>query len=367
VRKAFPWHCTGFFLAWLAVNAFLGLCSCAAAADTAEDRGSALRPLRSPFSTETFGEESSSGREGTVALSGSRLLALGPVERMEVGGIVLTPGPNDRVAVSRKDWAWRSGPKRNPASTFTFDSGRSVYAVRFNHQYSDGTLGLCEPTRCNWYESGMLNVVLDGRPFSFSSDESLTVRLDDGDRGVVCFTWDRPNARVTVRFVMLPGADALFCEIVLLPTEPLESLHLRLLNYPAGFNREPEHRVVTPERTITGTGEQQLTPESEWGLLYLDDALDCMGNSNGAGPCAVAWEIGPWCTGATVRLGSYGTRTQLTCDPATRRIRLRFVEFPGKTNGNAAAAFGKSLPEIQPMLARDDLFAPLSAGKGGAP
>jgi hypothetical protein len=276
--------------------------------------------------------------------------------QFEVGGIVLTPGPNDSVSVQHKDWAWQSGPKRNPATTFTFDSGRAVYAIRFNHEYGNGTLGICEPTRCNWYESGMLDIVLDGKRVSFTNDDSLTVRTDEGSRGLLQLTWERPEARVAVMFVMPAGANYIFCELRIDPQKIPESLIVRLKNYPAGFSKKPEHVVVTPGRWIVETGDQPLNPERDWALLYLDNTLDRDENGDGAGPCAVAWENGKWCESATVRLAGYGTTTQLKCRPETARIRFCFVEYPDKTDAEALKAFNDALPEIREAFGDDDLF-----------
>lgn len=275
-----------------------------------------------------------------------------PLAAVDIGGITLNPGPNDRVSVSRKDWSWRSGAKTFPAVNIAMDSGRAAYTIRHDLITSDGTLGFCVPTTCNWYQSGMISVMLNGKRLGMAGEAGERIELNEGlDQGNVVFAWRHAEADIAFMFVMPRGLDRVYVEARITPHVPIKTLSVRLLNYPAGFNHNPEHVLHTPERMITETGKIGLALPNEDALLFCDRTLDVAANPKGAGPCGVV--IGQeGLQSARVRLGGYGTTTELAYAPQTRSMRFCFWEFAGMADADALTKFRKDSP-----AARADLLA----------
>jgi len=143
-----------------------------------------------------------------------------------IGGVTVRPGPNDRVSVSRKDWSWRSGAKAFPAMNVAMDSGRAAYTVRHDLVTSNGTLGFCVPTTCNWYQSGMIDIVLNDERLGMAGEAGETVELDEGaDRGGVTFSWHHPEADIAFVFVLPRGRDRVYVEARITPHVPVVTLH----------------------------------------------------------------------------------------------------------------------------------------------
>jgi len=279
-----------------------------------------------------------------------------------VGGIRLEPGPNDQVRVTRSDWAWSGGAEKHPASTFTLDSGRAVYAIRYNHRDSGGTLGISSPTRCNWYESGALSLFVDGTRYSFASDNGLTVRTAEGVRGLVEFAWTNATAAVTCRWVMPRGADRVYVELALQPRAPAKALRLDFSAYPSGFNRgQPAHLLRTPQRRVEAPGKHALDPATETAVFLADGALD-PADGRGEGACALVLAPGAP-TSLEVRLGGYGVGVSVGLAPETRRLRFCLIEFGARPNAEAWERLAGTLAATQASLADEGLFAP-SAGQG---
>lgn len=279
-----------------------------------------------------------------------------------VGGIRLEPGPNDQVRVTRSDWAWSGGAEKHPASTFTLDSGRAVYAIRYNHRHGGGTLGLSSPTRCNWYESGAFQLFINGTRYPFAIDHGLTVHTAEGDRGVVEFAWQNDTAAVTCRWVMPRGAERLYVELALQPVVPVTDLRVAFTAYPSGFNREkPAHVLQTPRRRIDAPGKHTLDPAAETALCFADDALD-PADGRGEGACAVVFEPGA-AQGLAAHIGGYGAGVTVGLAPEARRLRFCLIEFGARANRDAGERFVGTLAATQASLADDALFAPI-AGQG---
>lgn len=275
---------------------------------------------------------------------------------LEVGGIVLRAGPQDQVQVTSQEWAWTSGPERYPCVTVTLKSGRFTYAVRHDRRYGGGRLGLSEPTIVNWYQSEMLDLVINGTRLDLLPQNNETIELHSGRRGMAVFSWEDAQVRADISFVLLAGQDRLLMEIALEPKVEITQLEVRLRSFPSGANRDPRHVLHAPARTLDAHGPHDLDPLKDDGLLYLDEALDVATNPAAQGPCALAFD-GSEVTAARVTTGGYGVNTTLRYAPTARRLRFALWEFPARTNADALEHFRASLADALASLSDPATFA----------
>ena len=276
-------------------------------------------------------------------------------QALEVGGIVLQPGPQDVVHVSRQGWTW-GHVEKHPVISFDMKSNR--YEFRLRHD-SPGQprIGIEAPTRSNWYQSGMVSLTLDGERF-VATDE--TIRMDEGEKGRVALAWEGAQGTLRHDFVLLPSDDRLYFQITLEPKQQVERIELTLTNYISGFNRQdPDHVLHTAVRALEKGGTTDLDPQAECAIFYSDRALD-PADGHGDGPSAIA--ISPeGLTELTTRSGGYGCHTVLRYAPGTTRMRFAFWEFPKWTNSDALDYWRRSVRQAEWVLRDPRTFA---AGEG---
>ena len=263
---------------------------------------------------------------------------------LEIGGIVLKPGPQDLVQVSQYEWAWSGGAEKFPCISFPMKSGRFAYEIRHDRKAGNGTIGLAVPTTCNWYQAGMLDLQLNGKRFDLTPDARETVEIASGRRGKVALSWENDTAKVSYTFVLLAGDDKLFLEVKLEPKVELREIAVRLMNYPSGFNHSPKHWLWTPTRKLQATGWAELNPQQENAIFFSDETLDPANNPAAAGPSAfvfAAQEV----TGGKVYVGGYGTPMTLAYKPTARRLLFCFWEFAGRPNVEALERFQSAAPK----------------------
>ena len=257
---------------------------------------------------------------------------------LEIGGVTLHPGPQDIVQVTQNAWAWRSGPQTMPCVNVTLQSGRFRYVIRHDQLHDHGQLGLTGPTSCNWYQAGMVQLYLNDQRLDLTPEHGESIELTSGGTGCARLSWENEVAKTTWRFYLKTGEDRLYLVLDITPKTELKSLRLRLMNYVAGFNHSPQHRLWTSVRELTENGTQQLDPATEHALFLADDSLDVATALNAAGPSAMV--VDP--TGLqsfAPRLGGYGVPIDLSYDPGTRRLAFCFWEYPARTNAEALERF----------------------------
>ena len=179
-------------------------------------------------------------------------------------------------------------------------------------------LGLCAPSKANWYSNGFLDVVVNGKPAR--GFPASIVRADGGERGTFSFAWEHPDARVTAEFALLPDDDKLLLRTTLEPRGEIPHYEIRLLCYPGsirgGFEPDKMKRkreactatrvLERPEREDnSGHVSAALTPDEPWVLLY-DRHFD-IAQCRGEGPCAVCYDPGE-VEKATVSVENYSCR-----------------------------------------------------------
>jgi len=282
---------------------------------------------------------------------------------MDIGGIILKEGPQDLVQVQTNEWAWRGGAETYPCVSFTLKSGRFTYEIRHDRKSGNGTLGLSLPTQCNWYQAGMMHLLLDGKRFELLPANGETVQTVSGRKGMVRLAWENDQAKLQMTFVLRAGEDRLYVEMLLEPKGDLHEVAVEFSNYVSGFNHEPKHVLWTPLRTLDQRGRQSLDVAKESAVFFSDAALDPETNPGAAGPSAFVFDATE-ATGAFVNVGGYGVGGRITYKPAARRLRFCLWECPARGNAEALAAFKDAYPKAAEEMRQPGLFD-VPAGAGG--
>ncbi|NOY81907.1 MAG: hypothetical protein GXP31_13000 [Kiritimatiellaeota bacterium] len=232
----------------------------------------------------------------------------------------------------------------------TFDMGKNTYSVSYKAGYDprtpdrvfplEGYIGMPRPTACNWYHSGFLRILLDGRDVGVAPLRDMYI-AETGRRGIVDMVWRRDDADVRVRFVALPGGDHLACRIDLEPRRALTAIEIRTRCYPSYFtsfhHRKGARRIRTSSMLVK-EGETKVGPgAANWWMVYYDEVFD-VARGEGEGPCAMLLDPAQ-VESVVFAPGDYAVETRLKYKPNVRRIRLAFWEFKGKTNEFALAYF----------------------------
>ena len=278
----------------------------------------------------------------------------------EIGGIQLKRGPSDNCLVKSQEWSWLSGSEKMPVKAFEMNSGRMIYTIRHDLKHGNGTIGLSTPTNCNWYESGMLNILLNGTRFDFKPENNEKICVSDGEAGIVEMSWEDDRANVTCAFVLRHGDSKLYLDVRLSPKVALKTVEVRLTNYPSGFNKTPRHVLVTAERVLAEAAVSELIPDKERWVFYSDAALDCANNPSAQGPSALALG-GEGLIKARLRTGGYGVSTTLEYAPSTRRMVYCLWEFPRTTNADALTELRSSVDDAIQRMAATTLTPPSHA------
>jgi len=202
----------------------------------------------------------------------------------------------------------------------------------------EGYIGMPRPVSCNWYAGGFFDLQLNGETIGTTPVSSLT-GYGSGDRGTADFVFDTPVSLVRIRFVALDGGDCLYAQVLLEPKQEITSARVLTRCYPSAFVSNSERHVLTPTRDLVQGERAELDLTNEWWTLYYDRVYDAgfAGPTyRGVGSCGMLWlPEQTQSTGFTV--GSYGTETAFTLDPARREFRFIFFDYTGTSNADAQA------------------------------
>ncbi len=208
------------------------------------------------------------------------------------------------------------------------------------HPSSEGNLGMPEPTLCNFYHSGFMGVLINGK-----DAVRYTLRdvrpLESGERGSLQFIFAHPDADVGLRLMMLPDGNHVLALLRWWPREgkSVDSVRVWLTCYPSFFtaarNRQGERHVTTPRTDQQEPTTLTLIPAEDTWLFYHDRVFD-VAKGEGEGPCATLLDPANVQAGR-VHIGGYAVRTELDLNPGAKEARLAFYDFRGQTNADAEA------------------------------
>ena len=227
----------------------------------------------------------------------------------------------------------------------------------------EGYIGMPEPCACNWYHSGFLAILVNGRDIGTAPLAGMTI-AESGNRAILDMVWLADAGAVRARFLGLPHRDGLYCEVTVDPKEEVKSLAARLTCYPSFFtsayHRDGARRIQTPN-TLVRQGERvNLPAKDHWWSVYYDEIFD-VAKGEGDGPCALL-VLPEQVTEIGFEPGGYAVGTRITCAAGATRVRLALWDFKGKSNAQAVERLRTIAPQIRRELTALD-FTP-AAVKG---
>jgi len=232
--------------------------------------------------------------------------------------------------------------------TITLNTGVKTYSVSYTVATDpekpeiavpgEGYIGMPRPVSCNWYAGGFFDLLLNGETIGGTPISSLTGR-SSGDRGTADFVFDTPLSLIRIRFVALDGGDCLYAQVLLEPKQEITSVSVLTRCYPSAYVSNSERHVLTPARDLLQGERADLDLPNEWWTLYYDRVYDAGfsgPNYRGVGSCAMLW-LPEQTQSAGFTVGSYGTQSAFTLEPALREFRFVFLDYAGTPNADAQA------------------------------
>jgi hypothetical protein len=184
-------------------------------------------------------------------------------------------------------------------------------------------LGMTAPSQPNWYYQAFFNWTFDGESIH-SRPATMRVVRGSGASGMIEYSWDTPNASVSIRFAMVTGSDKLLMFGDYTPKGDVAGSELKLVCYPSFFP-PPRQRSVTTALGTRQPGETiDLDTEREHWVLYEDTSA----GREGAGSAGLVIGTKDAFESITIPVGAYGTITTLTLAPDARRFALALYDFP---------------------------------------
>ncbi len=255
------------------------------------------------------------------------LLALVPLQAVAAVSVSLEPAKVTQTA---------NGPQIEQVATLANAIGS--YALSYDAVHLDARneiesgqwgwrqeyvpLGMTEPSQPNWYYQAFFNWYFDDESI-YNRPATPSVVRPSGEDGMIEYTWETPNASVSIRFAMTAGSDKLLMLGSYEPKTEIERSYLRLICYPSFFP-EPRERAVTTAQGTWRPGDTVLLDlERERWVLYEDTSPGRPGQGS-AGLVLGAEAF----SSVEVPVGAYGIVTTLELKPETRRFAIALYDFP---------------------------------------
>ncbi len=183
-------------------------------------------------------------------------------------------------------------------------------------------LGMTEPSQPNWYYQAFFNWYFDDESICNRPATPTVVRAA-GEDGMIEYTWETPNASVSIRFAMTSGSDKLLMLGSYEPKTDIKRSYLRLICYPSFFP-EPRERAVTTAQGTWRPGDTVLLDlERERWVLYEDTSP----GRSGQGSAGLVLGADAF-SSVEIPVGAYGIVTTLELRPEARRFAIALYDFP---------------------------------------
>lgn len=224
----------------------------------------------------------------------------------------------------------------------------------------------------SWYQNGFMNLILNGKPLLSGKmlPASSFGPVEQGERALGEYCWFMAETKVRVRFMMRDGCPAIFAEWLVEADKPMQETQVTLCCFPALFTKEPRTREEGDRRALTATEEvvqgqeAKLEPLANRWVLYYDRIWDLADPTRRtvprtgfgvAGPCGLFF-LPESVTSLHLQPTDYPINTVLTLKPRACRVRLAFVEFPGKSVAQAREQMLKLAPPVEEILTQDSFL-----------
>jgi len=255
---------------------------------------------------------------------------------------------------------------RRQRKFIALNTGRIIYTIESSHwldpvPQKEGTsiehrVGLHSPTYCNWYSGGFIYLDIDNRKNILSFTEPTITTKKEKGKGIVNFDWATEEAKIKLSFICVGDDDKLLLKVTINPHQTIESLVVRLHNFPSFFTRQHKKKgaryVITPVETLEEMEKTEFVnvsiPSKFW-AFYADRIFDCATNKRAAGPSAMmclASEVEK----IEIKVTDYPIITCITYPKDTTEFHLAFWEFPKTDNENALEYLKTQIEKTENLL-----------------
>lgn len=206
-------------------------------------------------------------------------------------------------------------------------------------------LGMCAPSKANWYTNDFLDVQVNGQGLRDCPAE--LVEACGGEEGSMTMRWRHPAGEIQAALRLLDDDDKLLLKVSVRPEQALASYTVSLRCYPGsiqgGYKPDRLRRkreAVTPRRVLvrpekednSGFLKAELTTDETW-VLFLDRFFDVADN-RGEGPCAVCFHPGE-VSKASVSVENYSCYARFEYPGTQLDAHLVLWDLNGMTNAAA--------------------------------
>ncbi len=211
-------------------------------------------------------------------------------------------------------------------------------------------LGIAEPSMENWYNQGFFQWTFDGFNINDYKAQFRVIR-EFGPDAMVEYAWDTPKVKAVARFAVTSRSDKLLFFGRYEPKEQVKQVTLRLMAYPATFEKPYNRRLTSQVRTLAeGAAEIDLTQE-RW-LLFEDIEP----GRKGAGSAGLLLgDASAFASVTVAEIGGYAEYTDIVLKPERRTFALGLYECPSIPDYEATRAYFRRIAN-----AESDALAALS-------
>jgi len=221
-------------------------------------------------------------------------------------------------------------------------------------------LGMTAPSQPNWYYQAFFNWYFDDESI-YDRPATPTVVRESGDDGMIEYTWETPNASVSIRFAMVSGSDKLLMLGSYEPKQEIGRSYVQLICYPSFFP-EPRQRAVTTSLGTRLPGDVvRMDLEQERWALYEDTSE----GRPGQGSAGLVIGSADAFSSVEIPVGAYSITTTLELAPEARRFAIALYDFPTipdyRTTREYFGRLGDAEAEALAEIAAADWDRPLPA------
>ncbi|MBM3475662.1 MAG: hypothetical protein FJX75_20550 [Armatimonadetes bacterium] len=220
-------------------------------------------------------------------------------------------------------------------------------------------LGLPGPSQAGWYWQGFIQWTFDGEGIKEYPARFRVVHASGPD-AMVEYVWDTPKVTATARFALTAGSDKLLFFGRYEPKGEVKESKLRLMCYPATFEKPWERCVTTAVRTVDQGGGLPLDLVREKWVLFEDVAE---GRPAGGSSGLLLGDTSAF-SQVTVEAGGYAEYADLTLAPGRRSFALGLYDYPTLPDWRVTREYFGRLADREceaiAALAQGDLDQPLT-------
>ena len=218
---------------------------------------------------------------------------------------------------------------------------------------AEGFIGMPKPHAFNWYHHGFFSMKINGNvPFRVPlTDMSV---LSNGEKSIIQMVWDAPEAMVQIKFMRVPGDNAIYTQTRWYPKDKVEikSIQFHFSCYPSCFEKNGNHFAKT-KTNMKYQGKESLILDVKQNdyVFYGDKVYDAKEGKWGvAAPCYLVLDKYHLASGS-VFISSYCVATTINASVDSREARFIFADAQnGEKNSEVIEFLDKNGAALQKKL-----------------